>query len=129
MTTDEKDRLIEIMRQNIAEKEKYIYGLIRENIKLKGKRHTITEEGRKMKAKIEIMGSEGRYFARATGRHVSIQEIEILDAGWNETSDLWRAAGQDNNRRIAIPKDELSWMADGTWREYPYELITKDGTN
>uniref|UniRef100_A0A6H1ZZ09 Uncharacterized protein n=1 Tax=viral metagenome TaxID=1070528 RepID=A0A6H1ZZ09_9ZZZZ len=40
MTTKEKDILIEIMRQNIAEKEKYIYGLIRENIKLKGKRHT-----------------------------------------------------------------------------------------
>jgi len=40
MNDAEKDRLIEIMRQNIAEKEKYIYGLIRENIKLKGKRHT-----------------------------------------------------------------------------------------
>uniref|UniRef100_A0A6M3XYQ6 Uncharacterized protein n=1 Tax=viral metagenome TaxID=1070528 RepID=A0A6M3XYQ6_9ZZZZ len=38
MTTDEKDRLIEIMRQNIAEKELYLYALIRENIKLKSQR-------------------------------------------------------------------------------------------
>ena len=35
MTPNEKDKLIEIMRQNIAEKEKYIYELIRENLKLK----------------------------------------------------------------------------------------------
>ena len=46
MNVTEKDRLIEIMRQNIAEKEKYIYDLIRENLKLKGKRHTLKEEGR-----------------------------------------------------------------------------------
>ena len=45
MNDTEKDRLIEIMRQNIAEKEKYIYDLIRENLKLKGKGHTIKEEG------------------------------------------------------------------------------------
>ena len=37
MNDTEKDRLIEIMRQNIAEKERYIYELIRENLKLKGK--------------------------------------------------------------------------------------------
>ena len=42
-----KDILIEIMRQNIAEKEKYIYELIKENLKLKGKRHTLKRrEGR-----------------------------------------------------------------------------------
>ena len=35
MNDTEKDILIEIMRQNIAEKEKYIYDLIRENLKLK----------------------------------------------------------------------------------------------
>ena len=46
MNDTEKDILIEIMRQNIAEKEKYIYDLIRENLKLKGKRHTLKEEGR-----------------------------------------------------------------------------------
>ena len=45
MTPDEKDRLIEIMRQNIVEKERYIYELIRENLKLKGKRHTLIMKG------------------------------------------------------------------------------------
>ena len=46
MNDTEKDILIEIMRQNIVEKERYIYDLIRENLKLKGKRHTLKEEGR-----------------------------------------------------------------------------------
>ena len=35
MNDNEKDILIEIMRQNIVEKERYIYDLIRENLKLK----------------------------------------------------------------------------------------------
>jgi len=43
MNDKEKDILIEIMRQNIAEKEKYIYDLIRENLKLQGKRHTLNQ--------------------------------------------------------------------------------------
>jgi len=49
MNNTEKDRLIEIMRQNIAEKEKYIYDLIRENIKLQGKRHTLKRRIEKWK--------------------------------------------------------------------------------
>jgi len=76
-----------------------------------------------MKARIEIRGSESRYFARAFGVNVSLHEAEIIDAGWNETSDLWRAIGPDNGRRIAIPKEELSWLADGEWCEFSYELI------
>ena len=60
MTTDEKDRLIEIMRQNIAEKEKYIHGLIRENIKLKGKGHTLKGgKGHDRQIKSEPSISEG----------------------------------------------------------------------
>ena len=47
MTTDEKNRLIEIMRQNIAEKEKYLYELLRENIKLKAQAAPKPKEGRR----------------------------------------------------------------------------------
>jgi len=45
MTPDEKDRLIEIMRQNIVEKERYIYELIRENLKLKAQAAPKPKEG------------------------------------------------------------------------------------
>ena len=47
MNDTEKDILIEIMRQNIAEKEKYLYELLRENIKLKAQTaHNKNKEGR-----------------------------------------------------------------------------------
>ena len=46
MNDTEKDRLIEIMRQNIAEKEKYLYELLRENIKLKAQAAPKPKEGR-----------------------------------------------------------------------------------
>ena len=77
-----------------------------------------------MKATIEIRGDRGKYHARATGPAVTISETEVLSAGQNDTDDLWRAAGPDNGRRIAIDKDEISWLIDGKWREYPYTLIT-----
>jgi len=77
-----------------------------------------------MKAKIEIRGDQGKYYARATGANVTLRETEIIPADSTETADLWRAAGTDNGRRITIPREELSWLSDGTWREYPYTLIT-----
>jgi len=46
MNDTEKDILIEIMRQNIAEKEKYLYELLRENIKLKAQAAPKPKEGR-----------------------------------------------------------------------------------
>jgi len=45
----DQDKLIEIMRQNIAEKEKYIYDLLRDNIRLQAelvKRAHTNQEGR-----------------------------------------------------------------------------------
>ena len=75
-----------------------------------------------MKAKIEIRGDQGKYYARATGANVTLRETEIIPAGSTETADLWRATGPDNGRRIVILKEELSWLADGTWREYLYIL-------
>ena len=78
-----------------------------------------------MKAKIEIKGDQGKYYARATGNNVTIREIEIVHVGDDGQNDLWRSTGDaDNGRRIAIERTELSWLADGTWREYPYTLIT-----
>ena len=77
-----------------------------------------------MKAKIEIRGDRGKYYARATGKNVTLHETETLPAGSTEAADLWKAIGPDNGRRIAIPKEELSWLSDGKWYEYPYTLIT-----
>uniref|UniRef100_A0A6M3JGY3 Uncharacterized protein n=1 Tax=viral metagenome TaxID=1070528 RepID=A0A6M3JGY3_9ZZZZ len=73
---------------------------------------------------IEIKGDHGKYYARATGPAVTIKELEILPAGQTDLTDLWRAEGPDYGRRIAIPHEELSWLSDGKWREYPYTLIT-----
>jgi len=79
-----------------------------------------------MKAKIEIRGDRGKYYARATGNNVTLREIEIIPTGSTETADLWRAVGPDNGRRIAIPREELSWLSDGNWHEYPYTLMAGD---
>ena len=48
MNDTEKDILIEIMRQNIVEKERYIYELIRENLKLKAQAAPKPKEGQAM---------------------------------------------------------------------------------
>jgi len=77
-----------------------------------------------MKAKIEIKGDRGKYYARATGKNVTVRETEIVYAGDDGQNDLWRSAGNDNSRRIAVDREELSWLSDGAWREYPYTLIT-----
>ena len=77
-----------------------------------------------MKAKMEIMGNKGRYFARATGKNVTLKEVEIVYGSDNGTDDLWRAIGQDNGRRIAIDRNELSWLSNGQWNAYPYSLVT-----
>ena len=76
-----------------------------------------------MKAKMEIMGNKGQYYARATGKNVTLKEVEIVYGSDNGKDDLWRAIGQDNGRRIAIDRNELSWLTDGIWREYAYNLI------
>ena len=77
-----------------------------------------------MKAKMEIIGNEGQYYARATGKNVTLKEVEIVYGSDNGKDDLWRAIGQDNGRRIAIHRDELSWLSDGQWNAYPYSLVT-----
>ena len=77
-----------------------------------------------MKAKMEIMGNEGQYYARATGENVTVGAIDIVYGGDNGKDDLWRAIGQDNGRRIAIDRNELSWLSNGQWNAYPYSLVT-----
>ena len=76
-----------------------------------------------MAAIIKIRGDHGRYTAQAVGPHVTIPEVEIVLAGSDGQNDLWMAAGVKNRRRIAVPQEELSWIADGEYREYPYTLI------
>ncbi len=77
------------------------------------------------KTTMKIRGDQGRYTARVAGPNVTVRELEIELAGGNETHDLWRAVGgPENGRRIAIPVSELSWLADGQWREYTYACVT-----
>ena len=57
MNDTEKDILIEIMRQNIVEKEKYIYELLRENIKLKAQAAHINQRRGDHEERKEICGS------------------------------------------------------------------------
>ena len=77
-----------------------------------------------MKAKMEIRGDNDRYYARATGENVTVKEVEIVYGSDNGTDDLWCAIAQDNGRRIAIDRNELSWLTDGQWNAYPYSLVT-----
>jgi len=46
----------------------------------------------------------------------------VGDRSWHDHSTAFYALRRTTGRRLAIDKNELSWLGDGKWRVYPYVL-------